>query len=43
MWRERDNKRKKPKQREGPLVSAVENLTSMLLTSLSCLHIDEVN
>ena len=29
--REGDSKRKNPEQREGPLASAVENLTSMLV------------
>ena len=28
------------KLREGPLASAVENLTSMFSTSLPCLHIE---
>ena len=38
--RERESKRKNPKWKEGPLASAVENLTSMLSTSLLCLHIE---
>ena len=39
--RERDGKRKNLKQREGPLASTVENLTSMLLTLLLTAYIIE--
>ena len=42
MERERDSKSKKPKRREGPLASAVENLSPMLLTPLLCLPIEPI-
>ena len=36
----RESKRKNPKQREGPLALAIENLTSMISTSLLYLHME---
>ena len=35
---ERQQKEKPKAKTEGPLASAIENLTSMLSTSLPCLH-----
>ena len=40
MWRDEDEQKENPKWREGPLASAIENLTSILPTLLLCPNIE---